>query len=56
MIENLYQNIFVTFWFIKKIKTMDAADVVAIVVGVGIAVVLSLAGVGYYLRRDTNKQ
>ena len=34
---------------------MDAADVVAIVVGVGLFVVLVLGGVGYYLRRDTNK-
>ena len=49
--------IFVTFsLYKKKIKKMDAADVVAIVVGVGIAVVLSLAGVGYYLRRDTTKK
>ena len=34
---------------------MDAADVVALVVGLGMAAVLGLAGVGYYLRRDTNK-
>lgn len=32
---------------------MDAADAIAIVVGVGIAVVLGLAGFGYYLRRGT---
>ena len=32
---------------------MDAADVVALVVGIGMVVVLALAGIGYYLRKDT---
>ena len=34
---------------------MDAADVVALVVGIGMIVVLGLAGLGYYLRRDSTK-
>ncbi|EAY18833.1 hypothetical protein TVAG_294840 [Trichomonas vaginalis G3] len=34
---------------------MDAADVVAIIVGVGLLVVVGLAGLGYFLRRDTTK-
>lgn len=34
---------------------MDAADVVAIVVGVGLLVVIGLAGLGWYLRKDTTK-
>ena len=32
---------------------MDAADAIAIVVGVGIVVVCGLAGFGYYLRRSS---
>ena len=41
-------------WFFIWFK-MDAADVVALVVGIGMVVVLALGGVGWYLRRDTNK-
>jgi hypothetical protein len=32
---------------------MDAADALAIVVGVGIAVVAALAGFGYFLRKKS---
>jgi len=34
---------------------MDAADAIALVVGVGIAAVVGLAGLGYYLRRGNNQ-
>jgi hypothetical protein len=32
---------------------MDAADAIAVVVGVGIIVIAALAGFGYYLRKKS---
>ena len=34
---------------------MDAADAIAIVVGIGLTAVVGLAGLGYYLRRGNTQ-